>query len=266
MKLFFTASLLLSLLACSTPNKLPQNPQTLQEAVTSSLRNPQHTLRDQYRHPLQTLEFFGLRPEMTVMEVSPSGGWYTQILAPYLSDKGQYIIAEAATDPRGYTLPRQEWYKQHPQFKKTTKTVTFQPGSKIELGAENSVDMILTFRNTHNWLPHKNIEEAFRHFHKVLKPGGVLGVVEHRANPKIKFDAKSGYMYEKDVIAMAKKAGFKLAAKSEINANPKDSTKHANGVWSLPPSLRGGDKDRAKYQAIGESDRMTLKFVKVIKN
>lgn len=259
MKLFLTASVLLTLMSCSSTQKTPQ---TINEAATSTFRTPKNTLRDQYRHPVETLEFFGVKPNMTVIEVSPSGGWYTEILAPYLSQNGQYIIAEAETDPRGYTVPRQQWYEQYPQFKKTTKTVVFQPGTKIDLGADNSVDLVLTFRSIHNWLPTKNIEDAFKKFHKVLKPGGVLGVVEHRANPKVKFDAKSGYMHEKEIIALAQKAGFKLEAKSEINANPKDSSKHPHGVWSLLPSLRGGEKDKAKYQAIGESDRMTLKFVK----
>lgn len=259
MKFLLSATLLLSLAGCATAPKMPQ---TIEEASTHAMRTPHNTLRDQYRHPVETLNFFGIRPEMTVIEISPSRGWYTEILAPYLSEKGQYIMAEAETDPRGYTVPRKEWYKKHPDLLKKAKTVVFQPGSKIELGAPNSADMILTFRNLHNWLPTKNIEEAFKHFHQTLKPGGVLGVVEHRANPKNKFDAKSGYMHEKEVIRIAKKAGFKLAEKSEINANPKDSAKHPHGVWSLLPSLRGGEKDKAKYQAIGESDRMTLKFVK----
>lgn len=171
-------------------------------------------------------------------------------------------MAEASTDPRGYTIPRNQWYEKYPHLKERSKKVVFQPGTEINLGADNSADMVLTFRNIHNWLPEKNIEEAFKHFYKVLKPGGVLGVVEHRANPKVKFDPKSGYLHEKEVIRMAEKAGFKLAAKSEINANPKDTTNHPNGVWSLPPSVRGGEKDKDKYLAIGESDRMTLKFVK----
>lgn len=260
MKLLFTASLLLSLVSCATNTK--KMPQTIEEAATSTMRTPENTLRDQYRHPVETLTFFGLKPDMTVIEVSPSRGWYTQILAPYLSEKGQYIMAEPSTDPRGYAVPRNEWYEKHPDLKAKSKKVVFQPGTEINLGAENSADMVLTFRNIHNWLPNKNIEEAFKHFYKVLKPGGVLGVVEHRANPKMKFDPKSGYLHEKEVIRLAEKAGFKLAAKSEINANPKDTTNHPHGVWSLPPSLRGGDKDKEKYQAIGESDRMTLKFVK----
>ncbi|HLT21945.1 MAG TPA: methyltransferase domain-containing protein [Bacteriovoracaceae bacterium] len=260
MRLLLSATLLFTFVGCSNIGK--KMPKTLEEAATSSLRTPENTLRDQYRHPVETLEFFGVKPNMTVIEVSPSRGWYTEILAPFLYEKGQYIMAEPETDPRGYTTPRTAWYAKYPHLEKKAKKVVFQAGTKIDLGADNSADMVLTFRNTHNWLPTSNIEEAFKKFHKVLKPGGVLGVVEHRANPKNKFDPKSGYMHEKEIIRIAQKAGFKLAAKSEINANPKDTTKHPNGVWSLPPSLRGGEKDKAKYQAIGESDRMTLKFVK----
>lgn len=256
MKLILITSLLVSFVGCATNSK--KMPQTIKEAVSNPMRSSENILRDQYRHPVETLEFFGIQPDMTVIEVSPSRGWYTQILAPYLYEKGQYIMAEPETDPRGYTVPRNEWYEKYPHLKERSKKVVFQPGTKIDLGEPNSVDMVLTFRNIHNWFPAKNVEEAFKHFHKVLKPGGVLGVVEHRANPKNKFDPKSGYLPEKEVIRLAQKAGFKLAAKSEVNANPKDTAKHPHGVWTLPPSLRGGDK----YLEIGESDRMTLKFVK----
>ncbi len=261
MKLFITTLLLFSFSGCTTQKNVGnKTPQTLQEALTSSYRSTQNMFRDNYRHPHETLEFFGLKPEMSVIELTPSRGWYTEILAPYLNEKGEYIIAEPAEDPRGYTIPRKEWFNKHPEIK--SKTVVFTPGGKIALGPDNSVDLVLTFRNIHNWLPQKNIEEAFKQIFKVLKPGGVLGVVEHRANPKIKFDPKSGYMLEKDVIKMIEKAGFRLQGKNEVNANPKDKANHPHGVWSLPPSLKGGETDKEKYMAIGESDRMTLKFVK----
>ena len=262
MKIILTSLLLLSLQSCSNaPKKVGiKEPQTLTEAVTSSYRSTENMKRDQFRHPHETLSFFNLKPDMTVIEITPSRGWYTEIIAPFLNEKGQYIIAEPKTDPRGYTVPRQEWFKKHPEIK--SKTVTFQPGTEINLGDDNSADLVLTFRNIHNWLPEKNVEEAFKHIFKVLKPGGILGVVEHRANPKIKFDPKSGYMLEKDVIRMIEKAGFRLQGKNEINANPKDKANHPHGVWSLPPSLRGGEQDKEKYMAIGESDRMTLKFIK----
>ena len=218
--------------------------------------------RDQYRHPLETLAFFDVQPHMSVIEISPSGGWYTEILAPYLAAKGTYIISEPPADPNGYTKARVEWMKNNPQIAARTRITPFQPPLLVEIAEENSVDRVLTFRNVHNWPGDEGKQAAFNGFFKALKPGGILGVVEHRASTKIKYDEKSGYMLEADVIKFAEKAGFKLLGKSEVNANPKDTTKHPEGVWTLPPRLRLGDKDKAKYLAIGESDRMTLKFVK----
>jgi len=156
--------------------------------------------------------------------------------------------------------------KQNPEIASKVKYSTFLTPKFGEIASPNSADVVLTFRNVHNWLPTQDQEEAFKIFFKALKPGGVLGVVEHRANPKIKFDPESGYVKESEVIRMAKLAGFKLVASSEINANPKDTTDHPRGVWTLPPRLRLGDTDKEKYLEIGESDRMTLKFIKPIKN
>lgn len=257
--------MILALAGCSSGKKetaSPSLPDTLEESVSGPLRTAENKKRDQYRHPLETLKFFGVEKDMTVVEIWPSGGWYTQILAPYLAEKGQYIIADPAADPKGYTTPRSKWLENHPEIAKTVKKVTFAPGKKIDLGQDNSADMVLTFRNVHNWLPVKNQEEAFNSFYKVLKPGGILGVVEHRANTKKPFKPESGYVPEKEVIKLAEQAGFKLAEKSNINANPKDTADHPEGVWTLPPALRLGDKNKEKYLEIGESDRMTLKFVK----
>lgn len=265
MKTILAATLLITTLACShqkEEKKEHKLPQTLEEAVSSDYRSPENKKRDQYRHPLETLKFFGLKKDMTVVEIWPSSGWYSEILAPYLAGSGKYIAADPENDPKGYTFPRKSWLLAHPEVAGTVYQAVFNPNGYSKLAADGSVDMVLTFRNVHNWLPRENQLAAFKTFYKALKPGGILGVVDHRANPSIAFDPKSGYVLEKDVIALAQKAGFKLQEKSEINANPKDKTDYPDGVWTLPPRLRLGDKDKEKYQAIGESDRLTLKFVK----
>lgn len=243
-------------------------PTTVEEAVASDYRSTENRPRDVYRHPLETLNFFGLKPEMSVVEISPGAGWYLEILAPYLSGKGQYTAALPPSN-NDYMAKLNDkilsWVKAHPELEGKIKTSIFNPPSEMELVTPTgSADMVLTFRNVHNWMSKGNEQAAFNGFFKALKPGGILGVVEHRADPKAKADplAKSGYVSEADIIRFAKKAGFKLDAKSEINANPKDSKDHPEGVWTLPPSYRLGDKDREKYAAVGESDRMTLRFVK----
>lgn len=268
MKIILSMALMLSLASCSSSKKKATSatlPTSIAEAVQPDFRTEANRQRDSYRHPLETLTFFGLMPTMTVVEIWPSGGWYTEILAPLLAAQGKYIIADPEADPKGYTKPRQDWLASHPIISEKVSFTTFQPPKEIELAPAGTVDMILTFRNIHNWLPTKSQEQAFRTFFEALKPGGVLGVVEHRANPKIKFDYKSGYVLEKEVLRMAGKAGFVLEQKSEVNANASDKANYPDGVWTLPPSLKLGDKDKDKYLAVGESDRMTLKFVKPIK-
>lgn len=263
--------------ACTSEKKEPENvvqpaapapvaralPTTLDEALASEFRSTENRPRDAYRHPKETLEFFGLKPQMKVVEITPGRGWYAEILAPYLSKDGQYIAALAEAGDSEYLKKANAdfsaWYQKYPELKVTS--TNFDPTKP--LGVEGA-DMLLTFRNVHNWQSRGLSEKAFKSFFAALKPGGVLGVVEHRADKKGKADPKaaSGYMKESDIIRLAEKAGFKLEGKSEINANPKDTKKHPDGVWSLPPTLKGGDKDRQKFLAIGESDRMTLKFVK----
>ena len=249
-------------------------PATLEEAVAStSYRSASNTPRDQYRHPLETLNFFGIKPEMTVIEISPGQGWYMEILAPYLASQGHYIAAVAPPSPANtfatemYTKTS-VWLKDRPELSAKSEISSFSPPDKVDIAPEGTADMVVTFRNVHNWMTNKGEAAAFAAFFKALKPGGVLGVVEHRANPKVKRDpaAKNGYVLEKDVIQLAQKAGFKLEAKSEINANPKDTKDHPEGVWTLPPTLRLKEVDQAKYLAIGESDRMTLKFIKPLKS
>ena len=244
----------------------------LDKAIASPARTDANRARDQYRHPKETLQFFGLRPDMTVVEISPGAGWYTDIIAPVLAGTGKYVAAH--NNPEGSPGAQ----KQRAAFIERTKanadsfgaiTVTsFGKGIEGNLAAPGSADMVLTFRNVHNWKSAGFAEDAFKAFYAALKPGGVLGVVEHRM-PEGRADSPeardSGYLKQSEVIRLAEAAGFKLAAKSEVNANPKDTADHPKGVWTLPPTFALGDTDRAKYAAIGESDRMTLKFVKPAK-
>ncbi len=236
--------------------------------LQSSHRTPAFVERDVYRHPGETLAFFGLKPTMTVVEIWPGGGWYTEILAPYLKD-GKFYAAHFAKDTgvnyfRNSRRAFEEKVKAYPDVYQAMTMAEFSPKMNKLTVPEASADLVLTFRNVHNWLRSINEAEAFALFYKALKPGGVLGVVEHRAKPNASWEKmkQSGYMTEAYVIALAEKAGFVLDASSEINANPKDNADHPKGVWTLLPTLRMKDKNRAKYVAIGESDRMTLRFKK----
>lgn len=246
----------------------------LQQVLAGSHREPANAARDGFRHPAETLAFFGLKPNQTVVEIWPGGGgWYSEILAPYLKANGKFYAAHF--DPSSTS----EYYKKNlaayqaklaakPEIYDKVELTVFNPPTQLAVAPAGSADLVLTFRNVHNWWMRgggdANVQAAFKAMFTALKPGGVLGVVEHRL-PAARPDSdqeKSGYMHEAYVIKMAESVGFKLAAKSEINANNKDNADHENGVWALPPTLTNGDKDREKYLAIGESDRMTLKFVK----
>ena len=273
MKRLSILSVLLFTLACSSapkaPVAAPSLPATVEQAVQSSYRTESNRARDQYRHPVETLNFFGLQPNMNVIEVYPGGGWYMEILAPLLAAQGHYTAAGPADTPDNKEMGAMfvkvnAWKAAHPEVAQKITNAAFLPPDQVDLGPADSADMVLTFRNVHNWMEKGGEKAAFKAFFKVLKPGGVLGVTEHRANAKGKHSSK-GYVREADVIAMAKAAGFKLDKKSEINANPKDTKDYADGVWTLPPVLKLGDQDREKYVAIGESDRMTLRFVKPAK-
>ena len=238
------------------------------DILQSPDRTPAFVERDVYRHPAETLAFFGLQPNMAVVEIWPGGGWYTEILAPYL-EGGKLYAAHFAKDSNvKYFLNSRRAFKEkvkaYPDVYQALAMAEFSPKMDKLTVPNGSADLVLTFRNVHNWLRSINEAEAFALFYKALKPGGVLGVVEHRAKPNTDWETMktSGYMTEDYVIALAEKAGFVLDAKSEVNANPKDSADHPKGVWTLPPTLRMKDKDRAKYLAIGESDRMTLRFKK----
>lgn len=230
-----------------------------------------HADRNRYRHPKETLTFFGLTPSMTVVEIWPSGGWYTEILAPLLRNKGQYYAAGFAITARRPP----EWRKsmqRELQAKLRTRPALYDrvivtelsiPERK-EVAPPGTADMVLTFRNVHNWMKGGYAPAMFNAMFEALKPGGVLGVVEHRAKSGASRDQmiQSGYVTESHVRDLAESSGFRFAASSEMNANPKDTKDHPLGVWTLPPSLRLGARDRAKYLAIGESDRMTLRFIK----
>lgn len=235
------------------------------KAVIAGEHRTANAGRDAARHPYETLTFFGIKPTMTVVELVPGGGWYTEILAPYLRDQGKYIGAGPAPEKKGAIALRAKFDANPALYGKATMGV-FEPPNRYEIAPPGSVDMVLTFRNLHNWVGNGEaaLATTFKEIHKVLKPGGVLGLVDHRLPVAMKQDEKasSGYVHEAYVIKLAENAGFKFAGKSEVNANPKDKADHEKGVWTLPPVLANKDKDREKYMAIGESDRMTLKFVK----
>ena len=241
----------------------------LAEQIASAHRSPGNRARDVWRHPLEVLTFFGVEPHHTVIEILPgSGAYWLEFLAPWLHDRGLYVaathdesagpvyvednkrlLAKLASDPARYDKV----------------LVTPFQADLHAIAPPISADHILTFRNLHNWIDRNEIEGSLRAFHKALKPGGMLGVGDHRGRTDMSQEAqmRTGYVRQDFAIDLIEKGGFKLAGTSEAKANPKDTKDHENGVWSLPPTYRGGDKDREKYAAIGESDRFLLKFVKV---
>ena len=240
----------------------------LKAVIAGVHRTPRYVARDRYRHPYETLRFFDLRPHMTVVEIWPGGGWYTEIIAPYLKEHGRFYAAgrnKDATNPRILRSIKRYRAKLDAQPDQYSAVIVTELSSKKHaIAPPSTADLVLTFRNVHNWMKFGFDKAIFEAMFKALKPGGILGVVEHRADPEEFPDpqALSGYVHEEQVIELASEAGFKLVAKSEINANPKDTRQHPKGVWTLPPTLRLKEKDRARYLAIGESDRMTLKFIK----
>jgi predicted methyltransferase len=266
------------LLGLTTPPALSADEvsvdRALDQILAGSHRDPKNAARDVYRHPKQGLLFFGIRPDMTAVEVWPSGGWWTEILAPLLKERGKYYAAWYATQAAGASDYAKEQEKkfdaklaERPDlYGGVIKTHLLAPAF-VDMAPKGSADLVLTFRNVHNWAKAGNAEAMFKSFYDVLKPGGILGVVDHRAKPGTAFQRQidSGYLTEEYVIGLAEGAGFRLAEKSELNANPRDTTDHPRGVWTLPPTLALGDQDRDRYLAIGESDRMTLKFVKPVR-
>lgn len=240
----------------------------LDVALAGNWRSPDNVARDRYRHPRETLTFFGIETGRTVIEITPGGGWYAEILAPWL--RSGYVAA--IVDPEALPEGRRDYqarskaslerlFASAPEQYRDARMVAYDPAAPV-FGPAGSADAVLTFRNVHNWRSSGQAEGMFKGFFEVLKPGGVLGVVEHRAAGPVPADDGSGYIGQDQVIALAEGAGFRLDASSEINANPRDTRDHPNGVWTLPPSNRHDAADRATYQAIGESDRMTLRFIK----
>lgn len=253
--------------AASTPAS-PGLSAALAPILAGDHRSEANRARDGWRHPAETLEFFGVAPGQRVVEIWPGAGWYSDILAPLLKDQGTYIAA--MPDPNGASEGMKAGMQRFkdklaakPDLYGTPELTSFGPKALEALPA-NSVDRVLTFRNVHNWMAAGWAEDAFKGMFRALKPGGVLGVVEHRANTDQPQDPKaaSGYVRQDYVIKLATDAGFQLVALSEVNANPRDTKDHPKGVWTLPPTLAMKEQDKDKYQAIGESDRMTLRFVK----
>ena len=245
---------------------------SLKSVINSDHRSEKNAARDEFRNPAETLTFFGIRPNMTVVEIWPGGGWYTEILAPYLKEQGKYIAANFDPDAGVKYYNRrlkdfEDTFVANQDVYGDIEMTVFNPPAKTDVAKPGSADLVLTFRNVHNWYirgDKESVVESFKGFYKALKPGGVLGVVEHRLPKGMSQEEnkRSGYMREDLVIEWAKEAGFVLVDKSSVNANEKDTADHPKGVWTLPPSLRLGDENKDKYMTIGESDRMTLKFAK----
>lgn len=246
-------------IAATAPKPSP----ALVAAVKASSRTPANVARDKYRHPAETLAFFGVKPTDTVVEIWSGGGWYTEILAPYIAKKGTLYAAVPGERGKGGVAKLKA---AKPNVYGAVKFANFPSADGSGLVPAGSADVVLTFRNVHNWSfgETDQTQAAFNQMFAMLKPGGTLGLVEHRLPEAATgmTEAKSGYMKRSTVLALATKAGFKLVAESNINANPKDTHDYPKGVWTLPPNYAEGDTNRAKYAAIGESDRMTMKFVK----
>jgi predicted methyltransferase len=241
----------------------------LRAIAESGHRSAANRARNTARHPAETLVFFGLRADMTVVEISPGGGWYTEILAPFLRDNGKLYAANYDPDSEEayYRTNARRFLDKlaaDPDIYSEVVPTVFDPPAKLDAAPAGSADMVLTFRNVHNWMEEGSAVAAISAMYRVLRPGGILGVVQHRQHPAVEQDpqADSGYVQEDYLIAMFEAAGFQLMAKSEINANARDTRNHPEGVWTLPPGYELGDENRDKYRDIGESDRMTLKFVK----
>lgn len=245
----------------------------LQEILAGDHRSEASKARDAARHPVETLQFFGLRSDMTLIEILPGGGWYAEILAPFMKDRGTYYAAHFSPNSHlGYQPPMlmqfQERVAANPDVYGGTIITRLYPPAETDIAPPGSADMALTFRNVHNWIMAGTQREHFAAFYRALKPGGILGVVEHRApaGSSMEVMETTGYVSEDYVRQLATEAGFEFVAAAEINANPLDTKDYAEGVWTLPPTLRMGEQDREKYLAIGESDRMTLKFMKPLAN
>lgn len=238
-------------------------------AILAAEHRADSRARDEWRHPCATLAFFDVQPQHTVVEIWPGGGWYTEILAPLLREQGKLYAAHWSADsPIEYFRNSRTGYDAklaaHPELYDRVEITLLEPPSELTAAPPGSVDRVVSFRNVHSWLRAGNAEVVLAAAYEALKPGGLLGLVQHRARPETNLETmiESGYVTEAKVRALAESAGFEFVEASEINANPADDRDHPKGVWTLPPSLRMGELDRQRYIAIGESDRMTLKFRK----
>lgn len=262
----------LALLATSALLALPAvADDRLRQVIANPDRPAAQAERDQFRNPLETLSFFGIRPDMTVVELSPGGGWYTEILGPYLKDEGQLIAAHWNLDgenvPDFYRRIRAQYEERIADMDRfgDIRIISFDPPSLVDLGGPGTADLVLSFRNVHGWKRAGTFRDVARAAHAVLKPGGVFGIVGHRLPEDREQDpeARSGYVHQSWVVGVLESEGFRLVEAAEINANPADNADHPNGVWTLLPGLRVPEgEDVEHFRAIGESDRFTLKFVK----
>jgi predicted methyltransferase len=241
----------------------------LEKLMVGDHRSAANIARNESRHSIETLGFFGLKSDMTLIEIGPSGGWYTEILAPYMRDHGHYYGAHFSPNSRNIQQRRslenfEAKLGTSPDLYGKAIIRNLHPPHETAIGPEKGADIALTFRNVHNWMARGLEQDFFNAFYDNLKPGGILGVIEHRApaNSNKQYMIDSGYVSEAYVKQLADSAGLKFVESSEINSNKRDTKDHPEGVWTLPPNYRMGDIDRGKYAAIGESDRMTLKFIK----
>ncbi len=241
---------------------------TLQAVIAGAQRSEANKARDKYRRPYETLRFFGIRKDMTVIESWPGGGWYTEILAPYFKDKGQLIAATYDRNPD----TQKAWMKRlnqnfddrfvaHPEIFGNIKVVGLLASANPDLAPAGSVDAVLDFRNAHNWIK-ASPDNMIMAWYKALKPGGIVGLIDHRMDDDKDYNPDNGYVHEQQIIDLMARHRFELAARSDLNRNSKDTKDHPRGVWTLPPTLALKEQDQDKYLAIGESDRMVLKFVK----
>lgn len=262
----------LSVLSAASPLGAAHHEDPLDAALASEYRTAEEKARDVYRHPRETLEFFAVKPDMAIVEINPGAGWYSNILAPLVRERGRYTAVW--TDPEFYADTYPDYAKRAAGLPAKLKADPEKYGAnahgafvvKGDIAPDASIDMVLGIRFMHGWIGQGMADKALANLHRALKPGGTFAVVQHRADESDPRDAAAlaakGYVKQSHMIELMGRHGFELAAKSEINANPKDTKDYADGVWTLPPSLRLGDKDKDKYLSIGESDRMTLRFTK----
>lgn len=242
---------------------------TLEQLIVGDHRSDINIARNEFRHPVETLEFFGIEPDMTVIEILPAGGWYTEIIAPFVRNHGKFYAAHFSPNASlSYMPPNLRFFEAKitaaPELYGKITIRHLNPPHEVAIAPPASADLAMTFRNVHNWIMAGQEHDYFEAFYAALKPGGVLGVVEHRAKPDASMEVMetTGYVTEAYVKEIATAAGFEFVGSSEINANPKDQTVYPQGVWTLPPTYRMGDENRDEWEGIGESDRMTLIFVK----